>query len=232
LSIKVNCQYCGKEFDVSPSRLKAKSLCCSIECSREYKKSKSELNCTCDFCGKKFHRKPSHIDKSKFHYCSAECHANHQSILFSGENNHQYGLKGKLNASWESDERISHYGYKQIRCLNHPFSNKAGFVFEHRLVAEKYLLNSENCIVINGKSYLKKEWHVHHIDFNKLNNDKNNLFVITKSFHMQFHDSLKIIHRDELGRIKSLSYKYDIKNTKLLKELFFEFIKDNNLNVA
>ena len=57
-----------------------------------------------------------------------------------GEGNHQFGLKGELNSSWKSNERISHYGYMLVRCLNHPFKNCDDFVFEHRLIAEKYLL--------------------------------------------------------------------------------------------
>jgi hypothetical protein len=121
-----------------------------------------------------------------------------------GEGNHQYGLKGELNASWKSDERISHYGYRLIRVLDHPFRNEGDFVFEHRLVAERYLLNDENSIEVNNKLYLKGDYVVHHKDFNKLNNDVTNLEVMTRANHTALHAKLKLIERDELGRFKNV----------------------------
>jgi len=114
---------------------------------------------------------------------------------FKGKNNPQYGLKGNLNTSWKSDKRISH-GYKLIRCPNHPFKNDDDFVFEHRLVAEKYLLNKENSVEINGIKYLLPKYEVHHKDFNKLNNDVNNLLVLTKSEHRRLHNLINPRKRD------------------------------------
>jgi hypothetical protein len=111
--------------------------------------------------------------------------------VYEIEGNHQYGLKGSLNNSWKSDEKISHYGYKQIRSLNHPFKDGDDFVFEHRLVAEKYLLNEENSVMIDGQRYLKKEYHVHHIDFNRLNNDVSNLKVMLAGEHISLHNKLR-----------------------------------------
>lgn len=81
--------------------------------------------------------------------------------------------------------------YKLIRCEEHPFANKDGFVFEHRLVAEKYLLNENNSEIINGKKYLSPNFSVHHIDFDKSNNSPENLLVMTKSKHKSLHNSIK-----------------------------------------
>ena len=104
-----------------------------------------------------------------------------------GEGNHQFGLKGSKNASWKSDKKITTYGYIQTRNLNHPFKDKQDFVLEHRLIAEKYLLNDENSIEINGKRYLSPKYCVHHIDENKQNNNVNNLKVMKKEVHSSFH---------------------------------------------
>lgn len=120
--------------------------------------------------------------------CSRECLSKYRSIIFTGEKNHQYGLKGSKNASWKSDSKITNYDYRKIRVLNHPFRDCDGFVFEHRLVAEKYLLTNENSVTIDGKRYLKKDYVVHHKDFNRLNNDISNLQVLTYSEHRRLHN--------------------------------------------
>lgn len=184
----INCDNCGKEFKCQNFRIeKHKHLFCSKKCESEYKKSQSELNRTCIICDKKFHTKPSYEAQC----CSKECDRIARKQKMSGNANHQYGLLGNKNPTWKSDEKISHYGYKLIRTLNHPFKNCDGFVFEHRLIAEKYLLNDENSIVIDGKKYLKKDYTVHHIDFNRLNNDKTNLAVMTKGEHTSLHFKLR-----------------------------------------
>ena len=104
-----------------------------------------------------------------------------------GENNHQYGLKGSLNASWKTNKKITHYGYRKIRVLDHPFRDCDDFVFEHRLIAEQFLLTEENSIEIDGKYYLKQEYAVHHKDENKLNNNPDNLEIMLKGEHTAFH---------------------------------------------
>lgn len=160
-------------------------------------------NCECFVCGKKMHRKPYWLKKARHHtYCSKECHYKDKKRYMSGEGNHQYGLKGKLNASWKTDVKISNYGYRMIRLLNHPMAEKDGFVFEHRLVAEQYLLNDENSVEINGKRYLNPEYHVHHINENRLDNRPENLQVMTRSEHISFHEKLKNPSRprDRYGR--------------------------------
>lgn len=106
----------------------------------------------------------------------------------SGENNHQYGIRGNKNASWKSDRKISVYGYVLIRQPEHPFANVDGFVFEHRLVVEQYLLTEENSVEIDGKRYLRPDLVIHHIDHNRQNNIPENLRVMTRSEHARLHE--------------------------------------------
>ncbi len=186
-SVEYECEWCKEHFMGPPSRGKAENICCSRECQSALKKSQG-ANCVCPICGKKFHIKPSQMTKSNC--CSRECRAKLASELMKGERNHQYGLKGKDNPSWKADEKIGNYGYKLVRVLDHPFRNSSDFVFEHRLVAEKFLLNEYNSVEINGKRYLKPELEVHHIDGNKLNNNPNNLIILTKSEHIKLHNLL------------------------------------------
>ncbi len=155
------------------------------------------LNCVCAVCGKRFHRKPSHIAGYRKNYCSRECHYKDKHEYMSGEKNHQFGLKGSANASWKSDVKESRHGYTQIRCLDHPFADSEGFVLEHRLVAEQYLLTSENSVEIDGKKYLRKDFVVHHINFDRKDNRPENLRVMTSREHQMLHARLNPHEQDK-----------------------------------
>lgn len=181
------CKNCGVEINIyHKKRIEAKNVFCSRKCCYEYKENENK-NCVCPICNKKFHSKKSHIDKCKNVYCSRECFKIAKTEYMKGKGNHQFGLKGSLNASWKSDKIISTYNYVQIRKMDHPFKDKRGFVFEHRLIAEKYLLDNNNSIEINGQRYLCPDYCVHHIDGNKLNNSVNNLKVMTRKEHTSIH---------------------------------------------
>lgn len=159
-------------------------------------------NCTCPICGKKFHLKASHVKTAKNHYCSRKCFYEAKKEYMKGKGNHQFGLKGSKNASWKSDRKLSRYGYIQVRCLDHPFRDKQDWVFEHRLVAEEYLLTPENSVEIDGKRYLSPNYQVHHKNFDRLDNRPENLEVITPEEHMRIHTKLNPISHDEMGRFK------------------------------
>lgn len=158
-----------------------------------------KTNCTCDFCGKEYYAKPYTLKRYKNHFCSIQCHANFKKENFKGAKNHQYGLKGDKNSSWKSDEKITIYGYKRVRCLDHPFKDCDGFVLEHRLIAEKYLLKDEYSVEVDGVKYLSPDFDVHHIDENKLNNSPDNLLIMTKEEHMSFHKSKEKIEKSCLN---------------------------------
>ena len=155
----------------------------------------AELNCVCPVCGKRFHLKPSAIPKAKRHFCSKECFNIAKVDDMSGKNNHQYGLRGKENASYRGD-RITRLGYREVMDWEHPFSTKGHMVLEHRLVAEKYLLTEENSIEINGKRYLRPDYIVHHKNHDRLDNRPENLEVMKKSDHSRLHAKEMNLPRD------------------------------------
>lgn len=205
------CDWCGNDVEIRhKQRLSYQHIFCSCKCESEFRKNQTPKETICPICGKAFHVKKYRQNKDKTHCCSKKCKRELDKIKMSGEGNHQYGLKGELNASWKSDERISSYGYKMIRSLDHPFKNSSDFVFEHRLIVEANFLVPENSITINGKQYLSPDWDVHHIDFNRLNNNLENLFPLPSGLHMRFH-----------GLNKDLKEK----SAEEKRKRFFDFIK-------
>lgn len=71
--------------------------------------------------------------------------------------------------------------YVKIKIPTHPFADKGGFVFEHRLVVETHI-----------KRYLKKEEVVHHLSEVKDDNRIQNLMIFSnQKEHQKFHLALK-----------------------------------------
>lgn len=195
MPITLVCEWCGKEFSATPQRLKNKHHCCSKRCMALFNQNVRNntdgyLNCTCSICGKKFHIKKYHLDRYNTHTCSKDCTKTMQRLRMVGSKNHQYGIRGEDNASFCGGRRLSNYGYWLIYSPTHPFCNSDGYVFEHRLVAEKYLLTDDNSVIIDGVRYLKPEYIVHHKDENRKNNDVSNLEVMLKGIHSSYHAKL------------------------------------------
>lgn len=159
------------------------------------------LNCKCIECGTMFHTKPSHIAKGEGKYCSRKCFSEAKKKYMKGAGNHQYGLKGNKNSSFNG-ERIKHHDYVYLYVPDHPFADKHGRVREHRYVAEKHFLNDENSILIDGKNYLDPKYEVHHINMIKDDNRPENLMVLTKSEHKRLHTQYETRNRNSLGRFK------------------------------
>ena len=172
--------------------------------------SQEWLNVTCPVCGKRFHLKPYKVKIDKNHYCSLECHRLAKMEYMSGEKNHQYGLRGEKNASWRGGKRKTVYGYILVQSLGHPFAwNGNDYVFEHRLIAEKYLLTEENSVVIDGKRYLSPDYIVHHKNGIRTDNRPENLEIMLPGKHQSQHSSEyeKYRSRNSLGQYISESPK-------------------------
>lgn len=193
MHVELVCDNCGKTFDCKhKERLDREHHFCSKQCEGEYKKKNNKNLVPCVVCGKLHYVRPSAQKKIKYgSCCSMECMAVYRKTLYKGENNPNYGNRGEQNPIWKSDKKVNTYGYILVRTPDHPFANCDGFVLEHRLVAEQYLLTPENSIDINGKPYLKQGFVVHHIDGNRTNNNVDNLKVMTLQDHTSMHASLR-----------------------------------------
>lgn len=149
---------------------------------------------TCTQCGKKFMKKYSHVKKreSGNFFCSRECLAIYKKVAFAGENNHQFGLRGKLNASFKdgiTKKRNNNLIDLHIYVENHPRANKNGRVLLHKyLVEQNYqLFNPKYFEEINGMIVLKKGIGVHHKNGNHDDNRIENLMPVTKAEHSAIH---------------------------------------------
>lgn len=87
------------------------------------------------------------------------------------------GRFGSEASNWKGGRHVANQsGYIQVYCPDHPRASKAGYMMEHRLVAEQHL----------GR-YLRSDEIVHHKDGNRANNDWANLSVATRSKHVAGH---------------------------------------------
>lgn len=101
----VNCNICGTEFYVVPSRLKKnKNHHCSTKCAGIYNSSvqgrKVKVGCT--ICNKDVFYKLSHFKKIANPTCSMECSAKSKSIRNKGSNNpRDLGLNDYERIFWD-----------------------------------------------------------------------------------------------------------------------------------
>ena len=85
------------------------------------------------------------------------------------------GIRGNLSSAWRGGKSINN-GYAMLYMPDHPSTCCGRYVFEHRLVMEKYL-----------RRYLKPEEVVHHINGIKTDNRLENLELMTRSIHRSHH---------------------------------------------
>jgi hypothetical protein len=111
-----------------------------------------------------------------------------------GELNFVYQGRGEEHSQWKGGRGIKS-GYWAVYNPRHPRVMNNGRVYEHIVVAEKKL----------GRLIAKTE-PIHHIDFNRLNNTPENLYVCENhKQHRDLHCSLEEIAR-ELFRSGKLGF--------------------------
>lgn len=118
----------------------------------------------CKICGKDTNSKYRTLcDKHLKEWTLEHCKNNSKKANEIRWKNHQYCYRAN--------------GYIMIKVKDHPFANKRGYVYQHRLIMEK-----------NLKRYLTPEEIVHHKDGIKTNNDFSNLVMFRSTGeHTSYH---------------------------------------------
>jgi hypothetical protein len=98
---------------------------------------------------------------------------------------------GSNNPAWKGGETMHDRGYVYIHAKGHPFAKNGSYVFEHRLVMERWLIendpDSSFLIERDGRKYLDPKIIVHHRNGIKDANDIGNLECMTQSEHRKHH---------------------------------------------
>ncbi len=160
--VKLICPICCKNFEVKAYRVKKiKTICCSVSCASKLKGT-AHLRGTITEEVKKKIRKTL---KGKY--------------------------VGKKSSRWNGGRYYHKSGYVCIYSPNHPFKDKDGYVFEHRLVVEKKL----------GR-YLEPKGRVHHLNGIRDDNRAENLELLENDsiHHRKYHSDVGKSTQFEKGR--------------------------------
>lgn len=184
------CEVCGREFSVPPSRAET-AKACSNACAKSVRgeSRKRQVTRTCPTCQKPFDVPVSHAGRRV--YCSNKCRD--ASATYRAAKSE--ALTGERNAAWKGGVVPTSDGYRYQRVgTAHPFASN-GYVLQHRLVMEEYLRSTDPgspyLVRLGNQLYLAPEFQVHHRDEDKTNNSVENLQCVTPEEHQRLHAEMR-----------------------------------------
>jgi mannose-6-phosphate isomerase-like protein (cupin superfamily) len=194
------CKYCNKEFKVSSKNKRAlKRLYCSRSCqSKGISRTDIRKNTICLVCDKEFKHYGERV------LCSRECSAKYMSMERLGINNPAYrgNLKFvevqclycnepfKYTMAGRHKERLPKFCSRECFALSQLGINKETgepakynkqYPYEFKVLRETIKARDHFTCCLCGAS---ESLHVHHIDYDKNNNDKDNLITLCQTCHM------------------------------------------------
>lgn len=188
MPITLTCEVCSTSFEVPPSRNNARacSHACAVVIRGKSRQRRTTLNCK--LCGKAFDAPNAHAGRRI--YCSRVC------AEANPERRAQKAAKtAENNPAWKGGKVAHADGYVYEMAKWHPLSGKSGYVLQHRLVMERWLLQNDPASKFleyrNGHLVLSPEYEVHHKDENKANNSIDNLECLTPAEHRRRHSKQK-----------------------------------------
>lgn len=178
------CKQCNEKFRVRKSSLRnGKRKFCSIECYKKFK----EHYCVCFKCKKKFKTTKWRIKNPK-KFCSAKC----AYSCRIGKNNSFFGKKhNDLTKIKMSKNHVDFCGQKNPAYIDGRSNEPYPLEFNKKLkekIRKRDNYRCQECFRHQDELYLKNKklkLDIHHIDFNKKNNNPNNLISLCRSCHLQ-----------------------------------------------
>lgn len=135
--------------------------------SRKPSGRRSQTACT--VCHVEFYRAPSGIKKDGPNFCGHACFAAWKRTRTR-----------ELAGGWKNGTRVS-MGRVKVLARDHPRADRLGYVFRYHLVMEEHI----------GR-HLTPEEVVHHIDFDRQNDDIDNLMLFpNKREHDRHHGKIR-----------------------------------------
>lgn len=207
------CLECKKKFRVPLSLLKSgRGKFCNKKCFIQYMRKRQYKEFFCLSCGKKTHRKKFRFRRyhKRGYFCSKKCHGKWESQNIVGKNHHNYNRKEKkcafckkkilvLNCSvkknrnsfcdrkcygkWQSKHIIG----KNSPCwINGNAHQEYPRAFNYSLKEfirkrDAYKCQNKSCGIPQKECI--KTLHIHHIDYDRKNNDPINLIALCYACH-------------------------------------------------
>ena len=190
---KLLCNNCGKEFEITGAQLLDKCLYCSIKCSNSSKDKIQKINSSkiervkengCLF-SKEARKRMSNAQKERFKDSKEREKLSIRMKNRIKKYGHPKGMlrkipwnkgkkckrwKGKNNPNWNNGSSLEEYSDEFNKRLKRKIRNRENF----------------SCKICNKtEKELKRRLDIHHIDYNKKNNNENNLVALCHKCHMK-----------------------------------------------
>lgn len=187
MPVEKTCEDCGRTFKVPPCRAKTARYC-SLKCAAPHRMEGlgKSLMLICPTCKNEFKVFRSHKDRYK--HCSVKCQNKNPKRVQARADQ----VRGERNPQWKGGRTVHSGGYVYRQAPDHPFASN-GYVFEHRLVMERWLREnapeSPFLVRLGDNLFLSPEFLVHHEDQDRQNNAIDNLVCMTRPEHTKHHNA-------------------------------------------
>lgn len=209
--VEYECAWCGQPFQ--RKQYSAQRFCsveCKGNAQSQWQAIEKNPNVTCAHCGIPMYRTASDLSRSSTFFCSVECHGAWQSEHWNGENHPRFNeetymdltcaccgarftraihaIRGK-ELSFCGQECMHQWQSENWTGENGP-NWKGGVSFDpysvdFNLSLKKSIRKRDRrrCQLCGEKGRRGKRLSVHHIDYDKANNDPGNLISLCRSCH-------------------------------------------------
>lgn len=175
------CINCGISFSIPRCR-DWREHCCSSNCKKEAKlKLKDERKKECLVCGKEFYPRVSQIKSGEGNYCSTRCFYDSRIGLKNSVETKEKRIKSFINSDYNKNRPTGR---------RHPQFKEAFIRDGYRYITDengKKIAEHRHVMEIHIGRKLKSHEVAHHKDRNKLNNEINNLQLMTRAEHAKEH---------------------------------------------